>query len=385
MAEFMSVGRRTDSPRTMKLIPLTDVRSQLRSGAPLLWGVRDANGKLLLGKGHVIASEEMLESLMARGMFVDADEARGRREEVEKKPDSFITRWNALQSRLSTVLRTPSDSFFLQRVGECVSVLSVLGERNADQLIYSIVRHDQDRYASYGVSHSLHVASLVALMARRHEWPREKLESGVGAALTMNISMIELQGQLASRGGRPTKQQMEQIQSHPLASAQMLRDAGLSDPAWLAAIEHHHEEPGGTGYPQRVPEPGELSQVLRYIDIFLAKHAGRADREPVPAQQAARDLFLSSKGHPVAAMLIKEFGIYPPGCYVKLASGETAIVVRRGASANTPMAAAITNKNGDPLGDHPRRDTSQAPFAIQATVSDKSVMVRVPVDKLFTS
>ena len=34
-------------------------------------------GNLLLGKGHVIASDDMLEALLARGMFVDA-EAKGR-------------------------------------------------------------------------------------------------------------------------------------------------------------------------------------------------------------------------------------------------------------------------------------------------------------------
>lgn len=369
----------------MKLIPLTEVRSQLRSGSPLLWGVRDANGKLLLGKGHVIASDDMLASLMERGMFVDADEARAARGEVVEtnRAQTFAARWNALQGRLSNVLRSPSDQFFLQRVGECVAVVSVLGEKNADQLIYSIVRHEQDRYASYGVSHSLHVGSLVALLAKRNDWPQAKFESAVGAALTMNLAMIDLQGQLAGRGGRPNKLQMDEIKAHPSASANLLRSAGLNDPDWIRAVEEHHEEPGGGGYPSQVTEPSELSQVLRWIDIFLAKHAGRADRDPMPAQQAARELFIMSKGHPVAAMLIKEFGIYPPGCYVKLCSGETAIVVRRGASANTPLAAALTNKNGDPMPDHPKRDTSLPQYAILSTLSDKSVMVRVPAEKLY--
>jgi HD-GYP domain-containing protein (c-di-GMP phosphodiesterase class II) len=368
----------------MKLIPLTDVRSQLRSGSPLLWGVRDAEGKLLLGKGHVIASDAMLEALLARGMFVDAEEAKAARgEAVGARPLTFVARWNALQSRLASILRGDLDNQFMQRVGECISVLSVLGERNSDQLIYSIIRHDPDRYASYGITHSLHVASLVALIARRLEWPNEKFESAVGAALTMNLSIIELQGQLAGRGGRPTAAQQLLIDEHPTASAALLRDAGLTDALWLEAVEQHHEVPGGTGYPARLEAPGEVSQVLRYIDIFLAKHSGRADRAPVPAQQAARDLFVSSNGHPVAAMVIKEFGIYPPGCFVRLANGETAVVVRRGSNANTPIVAALTNRNGDPLLGYPKRDTSLAACAVQGTVSDKSVMVRVPAETLF--
>ena len=368
----------------MKLIPLTDMRGQLRSGAPLPWGVRDAQGNLLLGKGHVIASDDMLEALLARGMFVDAEEAKAARgEAVAPPPMTFAARWNALQSRLSNVLRSPSDQYFLQRIGECVAVIATLGERSADQLIYSIVRHDHERYASYSVHHALHVGSLVALLARRLEWPQAKFESAVGAALTMNLSIVELQGQLAARGGRPNETQQEAIKAHPVMSATLLRAAGLTDPVWLEAVEQHHEVPGGTGYPGGVKEPSDVSQALRWIDIFLAKHAGRADRKPVPAQQAARDLFVSSQGHPVGAMLIKEFGIYPPGCFVKLASGETAVVVRRGAAANTPFAAAVTNKNGDALSDFPRRDTSLQQFAILSTISDKAVMVRVPSERLY--
>lgn len=368
----------------MKLIPLDEVRAQMRSGAPLLWGVRDAEGKLLLAKGHVVADDAMLDALVARGMFVDAEEARAARGEAVGRPaEGFITRWKALQARLASVLRQPADQQFLQRVGECVTVVASLGDRNADQLIHAIVRHDQDRYANYGVAHSLHVAALVALLGRRAGWAATRFESAVGAALTMNLSMIELQGQLAGHGGRPTPAQREAIQRHPAESVALLRQARLADEEWLAAVAQHHELPGGKGYPEAVNEPTELSQLLRYVDVFLAKHAGRADREPMPAQQAARELFVASNGHPMAALLIKEFGIYPPGCFVKLASGETAIVVRRGANANTPMAAAITNRHGVPLPDTPRRDTSQPQFAVVATVSPRTVMVRVPAEKLY--
>jgi HD-GYP domain-containing protein (c-di-GMP phosphodiesterase class II) len=373
----------------MKLIPLTEVRTQIRSGVPLPWGVRDAEGKLLLGKGHVLASDAMVAALMARGMFVDADEAKASRGDViEKQAVTFAMRWNALHNRLATVLRAPGDPQFAQRIGECVTVTSQFGERDTDQLIFTILRQDADkpefeRYTGYGLSHALHVAALVSLLARRAQWSPAQTASGIAAGLTMNLSIVELQGQLAIRGGRLNRVQTDLIRAHPAASADLLRRAGVADPVWLEAVEQHHEEVGGGGYPKGVAEPSEVAQMLRYVDIFLAKHAGRTDREPVPAQQAARDLFVASKGHSVAAMLIKEFGIYPPGCFVRLASGETAIVVRRGASANTPLAAALANRNGDPISGYPKRDTSLAQFAVQGTLTDKSVRVRVPADKLF--
>lgn len=63
----------------------------------------------------------------------------------------------------------------------------------------------------------------------------------------------------------------------------------MSDEAWLAAVEQHHEQPDGRGYPGGLRESGELSQMLRYVDVFTAKHAPRAARPPLPPQQAARE------------------------------------------------------------------------------------------------
>jgi hypothetical protein len=85
----------------------------------------------------------------------------------------------------------------------------------------------------------------------------------------------------------------------------------------------------------------------------------------------------------LAAVLIKEFGIYPPGCFVKLASGETAIVIKRGVSANAPIVAALTNRNGDVLNQPVSRDTAVPANAITSTIPDKAVMVRLNVEKLY--
>jgi len=38
-------------------------------------------------------------------------------------------------------------------------------------------------------------------------------------------------------------------------------------------------------------------------------------------------MFVQDQGHPMVAALVKEFGIYPPGCCVRLASGEVGLVV----------------------------------------------------------
>lgn len=368
----------------MKLLPLEQFSHQLQPGVALPWGVRDASGKLLLARGHVLADAGVLQTLLERGMFVDADEInRNNTDDPKPKEETFAARWEGLQTRLGTLLRSSTESHFMERVRESVEHISSLADRNTDLLIFLILRHDHTRYAHYGVVHSLHVASLCSLVTRRLNWPDERRESLVGAALTMNLSILDLQGRLAAQSAPLTANQRRDIDHHPEASARLLRAAGLQDPEWLSAVEQHHEQPGSLGYPRKLNEPTEASQLLRFVDCFTAKHSARAGRAQQPAQQAARDLYTQSKANPLAALLIKEFGIYPPGCFVKLASGETAIVTKRGANANTPIVAAITNRNGDALSQPVSRDTSQPANAIAATVPDKSVLVRVNVDKLY--
>lgn len=370
----------------MELIPLAQVSHFLRTGQALPWGVRDGKGALLLAKGYVLSGEAELQALLARGMFVDAaDAARaaGRPEATAPKVENMSGRWAGLEARLAILLRSSTERYFLQRVNESIEPIAALADGNTDLLIYLILRHDYSRLINYGVVHSLHTAALCSLLTRRLGWAEARRQSLIGAALTMNIQMLELQGSLAVRGIAPSDAERQVIIEHPFASARLLRDAGLSDQDWLSAVEPHHENPSGTGYPLGLTEPTEMARLLRFVDCFTAKHSPRAGRKPQPAQKAARDLFTQSGGDPLAALIIKEFGIYPPGVYVQLANGEIAIVTQRGASANAPIVAAITNKNGDPLAHPARRDTSTASHAITSTVPEGQIKVRVTVDALY--
>ena len=370
----------------MKLLPLEQLVNQLQPGVALPWGVRDASGKLLLARGRVIADAAMLTALIERGMFVDTKEINRVTTEAaanKGKEESLPTLWESLQARLSILLRTPSEAGFLEKIRESVDELDLIVERNPDLVIYLVLRHDHTRFAQYGVAHSLHVAALGGLTARRMGWPDAQRKNVIAAALTMNLSIIDLQGRLAAQTTPPTLEQRAEIDVHPQSSAHLLRLAGLNDAEWLAAVEQHHEQPGGSGYPNKIPSPTDISQLVRFVDSFTAKHSARAGRAQQPAQQAARDLYTQSKANPLAAVLIKEFGIYPPGCFVKLASGETAIVIKRGLSANAPIVAALTNRNGDVLTQPVSRDTAMPANAIASTIPDKAVMVRPNVEKLY--
>ncbi len=369
----------------MHLVPIKDIQHRLLPGIALPWNVRDAQGTLLLAKGLLVTDEVMATTLRQRGAFVDAIDLPPVPEcEAEARvPASLVQRWHALEDRLGSVLRAVEQPSFLARVQEAVAQVAALAHGNTNELIFLVLRHDHARFSGYGVAHSLHTATLCSLLSRQLHWSQADRASLIGAALTMNLSMLDLQGVMAARGTGPSASERQQIHDHPHASARCLRAAGLADSAWLGAVEQHHEIGGGGGYPQGLNAPGEMSQMVRFIDSFMAKHSPRAGRKPLPAQQAARELFLQSSRDPLASLLIKELGIYPPGCYVKLASGEIAVVTHRGASAKTPIVAALTNRSGDALGQPIPRDTSRPGHGIVGTVPDQAVKLQVSAEDLY--
>lgn len=364
----------------MKLLPLVEVRARLLPGQPLPWNVRDEQGRLLLARGHPLSGAAMVQALLERGVFVAEHEAAAAPVEVPLQDlRSPFARWDRLCAHLAEVLGSPGERHFLQRVQQAAWHVRGLHEFNADLLLFLILRHDHGRFfEAYGTSHALHVACICSLLAQRLDWDGYDLERVIGAALTMNLSIIDLQSRLACQSAPLTDAQREQIHRHPHQASLMLRAAGLDDEAWLAAVEDHHERRGGGGYPGSRAEPSAMSQLLRLSDQFTAKHSARAMRPALPAQVAARQLFLENPDEPLAAMLIKAFGIYPPGCFVRLASGELAIVVRRGRSANTPQVAAVTNARGEALSSPQPRDSSQRRHAIVASIAEPAGRLRVP-------
>ena len=82
------------------------------------------------------------------------------------------------------------------------------------------------------------------------------------------------------------------------------------------------------------------------------------------------------------AAIIKAVGLYPPGSLVKLANGETAVVLRRGRRANAPTVAALINPSGAVLALPALRQTQMPATAVTGGVAPHEVKVRLNLPKL---
>lgn len=373
----------------MKVLRLP--RSKVKLGEPLPWGVRDETGLLLLSKGHILTTEHQLELLLSRGAFVDVEEIRAsaRDEQAAQPPTVAIApnlfgEWEQTPQALRTLL-TDADVHenFVPRLDLFAAQVLTLVDSSADIAIYRTVRQDNAQSFYYGYSHALHTGVLCVLMARHLHWPPARVQTLLKAALTMNLSILELQGQMAAQDVPMRERQHTEIHNHPEDAVAMLEKWGVNDSDWLQAVAQHHEHPDGTGYPQGCTDMGEMALALRVCDVFMAKISPRVLRPAVAPQEAVRQLYREDHGGPLSTAIIKEFGIYPPGDFVKLASGELGVVVQRTDNARAPIVASITDTSGHPVARTLKHDTSQAEFAIVGAAGHPAMLARLPPERLY--
>lgn len=369
----------------MNFEPLHVHRHRFEVGKPTPFGIFDVGGRLLLARGHQFEGLDQLERLIDREATVDVREFEDRSRKIANaRPEQLPGYWDESMGEVGRLLRASPNGDFTQSLDQASQPLLALIERDPDLAILQAVRAEsvETGPCTYAGRHAVHTATAACLAATRLGWSLEQRRCVLRTALTMNLSMAELQNKLATQVSPLTPMQRAEIQSHPERSAAMLEMAGVTDRDWLEAVRQHHEENDGSGYPRRPAQVHEVARLVHSADTFTAKLSPRLKRQPLLADVAARQQYQAGKGDALTAALIKEFGIYPPGCAVRLKSGEVGMVMRRGDSANTPVVAVLTDRAGMLRPEPARRDTSRPEFGIQAVVPLAGLKVRVGLEKL---
>ena len=80
--------------------------------------------------------------------------------------------------------------------------------------------------------------------------------------------------------------------------------------------------------------------------------------------------------------LLTAVGLYPPGSFVELVSGEIGIVVARGPQANWTVVAVLIGADGSPRGNVSLRYSNDRRYAVKAAVNASTVQVRPPHEAL---
>ncbi len=376
----------------MQFAELSQVKDRVKPGAPLPFNVRNADKTLLLARGQRVESQEHLTSLFERGALVDLAEllpaapgAEARQAIRHASRAELPALWTAALGKVSRLLEQTPDAAFGDTLIEASGPVQALVERDPDLAIFQVLQQTSNADQHYGTQRSIQTAVTTLLVAQRLAWDSRQAERAFKVALTMNLSMLQLQGELSRQKAPLTPSQREAVHSHPTRSRDMLELAGITDADWLQAVEQHHETEDGTGYPSGCSTVGELASLVRRADVYTSKLAARSSRPALPPDLASRQMFMQDPGHSMTTALVKEFGIYPPGCLVRLVSGELALVVARGPTITAPVVACLTNERGAPLSVPVRRETSAKGSAVHSVVAAANSPVKLTPEKILTA
>jgi putative nucleotidyltransferase with HDIG domain len=149
-----------------------------------------------------------------------------------------------------------------------------LQQLNRD-LLTLIVRtiEAKDPYTS---GHSLRVAQLARKIAQQLKLGSKEVELVETAALLHDFGKIDFSyGEIISQPGPLSGEQRALIRSHPTRGAQLLASISTLDSRIVEAVQHHHENFDGTGYPdglsgEEIPLAARIIMVADTVDAMLS-------------------------------------------------------------------------------------------------------------------
>ena len=383
-------------------------------GQPLPFALRGADGSLLAKRGFVIRKQEDVDLLLGRGvnLCVDIEESGesyraylGQLQQMLAADTSLgeiaamkidgsahagmsrereeLTDWPELQWSATQLLTHPNATDFSSRFLALHEKVSRASQQAPDATLLALIQRSSDETRMYSATHVLLVAVVCMLVAREGlRWSEAQIARAGRVALSMNLSMTELQDRLAQQTAPLNAAQVADIQSHAARAALMLATLGVSDPIWLDAVRQHHDRAPGKLAGRS--EAAQLARLVQRSDIFAARLAPRAGRKPMAATAAIKACYYDEARQvdETGAAILNTLGVYPPGSLVKLASEETGVVLKRGATPTTPRVAVVRSRSGLPTGEMIPRDTAQPSWRITGVVSPQELRMQLPIDRL---
>ena len=393
----------------MKYIALPLPRIEL--GKPLPVNVWDAHGTLLIRKGQTIMDPHHKELLQQHGACATEPDFKAWQRAYDRQIYALfrngasigeISRslmpteildidyvvgfdvkggWLDLHEVLNGLLyQGAAARNALERLEGINTRATSLVHANADDCLFTLFQLLPDRSVPYSAKHALLSATLCELTARKLQVPDFVRPVLFQAALMMNIAMAKEQDEMARQTIPLTAEQKALIQTHPQRSVAVLRGFGMVNEDLLDMVGGHRADDQFSGQARNL----ECCQILSMADQFIAKMAARATRPGLSAISAAKSMFTEAAPGMarIGSAMTTAVGFYPPGTYVTLANGETAVAVRRGATANAPLVASLIDAKGTTMSMYVGRDTRDRQFAVTSPVSPDVLRLKVNAEKV---
>ncbi|MDY0105789.1 MAG: phosphodiesterase [Giesbergeria sp.] len=298
----------------------------------------------------------------------------------DEEYEDLLGLWGDLESGLSVLLARPLHvQDFSGKVRQFDQWLQDLVTHDIDAALYLMFQLASTSTVGYSASHALVCGTLCHIMAREFDLPVNERNALVRAALTMNIGMTALQDELAGQREAPSSAQKDAIATHPLRSQDMLEQLHITNDLWLDLVGQHHTRVSERTPLAQLSPVDRLTRILGTIDRYAAMISPRKSRAGRSTTDSVRELVGKEvqERDEVGLVLVRTVGLCPPGTFVRLDNGDTAVVLRRSDKANLPVVASLLDRHNNHLSEPQLRQTAHGKPRIQSSLPRNAVTVEL--------
>ena len=303
------------------------------------------------------------------------------RSTLDEEYEDLLGLWADLESALSVLLARPGHvRGFATKMRQLDRWLQDLVQHDVDASLYLMFQLASTSTVGYSASHAMVCATLCHIMAREFALPEHERDALVRSALTMNIGMTQMQDELAVQRESPTAGQQDAIRNHPSDGQAMLEGLDITNDLWLDVVGQHHSLLDASKKPLAELRAVErLSRILGTIDRYAAMISPRKSRAGRSATDSVRALVGQAidQRDEVGLMLVRTVGLCPPGTFVRLDNGDTAVVLRRSDKPNLPLVASVLDASGAHCSEPTMHSTAEGKPRIQSALPRTAVSVEM--------
>jgi len=222
-----------------------------------------------------------------------------------------------------------------------------------DGLIESVFRNESAaatmfklrRFDEYSYTHCINVGVLAIILGKYLGQDKNTLRLLGLSGLFHDVGKARIPEEILTKPGGLTTREMGIMKTHPLESYKIISNTPGPEQNILRGAIEHHERFDGTGYPRGLAgaDIGIFGRIVSIVDVYDALTSKRCYRNAMPTGKALSLMYQwrdSSFAPNSIEHFIKCIGVYPAGSFVRLSTGEYAIVTE----VNTVNASRPTVK-----------------------------------------
>ncbi|MFH1783904.1 MAG: HD-GYP domain-containing protein [bacterium] len=188
-------------------------------------------------------------------------------------------------------------------------------------------------YDEYTYNHSVNVAIFSLALGSELSLNRTQLNSLGVAAMMHDVGKVRIPARITQKPGTLNDEEWKIVKNHPVDGVKILSDMGDIDSLAMTVAFEHHMGYDLSGYPkiQKARDLHIFSRIVCIADFYDATTTFRIYHKPLMPDRSV-GLIIKQSGSYFDPLFAKVFvnmiGVFPIGTFVKLNTGELAIVYR---------------------------------------------------------